>query len=291
MKITNILLPLLVIAGLIFLYYFLKDYKKTYKEGKIEKEGTLLQFSIIGFFINFFDTLGIGGFAPMTALFKHFKLVNNRIIPGTLNTTMCIPIIVEALIFIKEVRVDSVTLVSMILASIIGALFGAGIVSKMDEKKVQRYMAFALTAVLLLMLAGKLNLIPSGGEATGLTGIKLVIAIVGNFVLGALMTLGIGLYAPCMALVYALGLSPIVAFPIMMGSCAYLMPGACIRFIKEDAYNRKATMIITITGVVGVLIAAYLVKSLPLNILTWLVIFVIGYTALNLYRDSKNIDK
>ncbi|MGL4989190.1 MAG: sulfite exporter TauE/SafE family protein [Cetobacterium sp.] len=291
MKITNILLPLLVMAGLIFLCYFLVDYKKTYKEGRIEKEGTLLQFSIIGFFINFFDTLGIGGFAPMTAVFKQFKLVNSRIIPGTLNTTMCIPIIVEALIFIKEVRVDSVTLVSMILASIIGALFGAGIVSKMDEKKVQRYMAFALTAVLLLMLAGKLNLISSGGVATGLTGVKLGIAIVGNFVLGALMTLGIGLYAPCMALVYALGLSPIVAFPIMMGSCAYLMPGACIRFIKEDAYNRKATMIITITGVVGVLIAAYLVKSLPLNILTWLVIFVIGYTAFNLYRDSKNIDK
>jgi len=289
MNLVNILLGLLVVAGSIFLYFFLMDYKKAHAMGEIEKEGSIAAFSLTGFFVNFFDTLGIGGFAPMTAIFKQFKLVNDRIIPGTLNTTMCIPVIAEALIFIKEVKVDSVTLISMIVAAVVGAVFGAGIVSKMDEKKVQKGMALALFTVVIIMIAGKLNMMPSGGDAIGLTGTKLIIAVIGNFILGALMTLGIGLYAPCMALVYALGLSPIVAFPIMMGSCAYLMPAASIRFIKENSYNRKATLIITITGIIGVIVAAYIVKSLPLNILTWLVIGVILYTATKLMIDSKKV--
>lgn len=148
-------------------------------------------------------------------------------------------------------------------------------------------MANALMAVLILMLAGKLNALPSAGATWGLTGAKLAIAIIGNFVLGALMTVGIGLYAPCMALVYSLGLSPIAAFPIMMGSCAFLTPFAGIRFIKEKTYNRRCTMIIAPTGVLGVLIAAYLVKSLPLNMLTWLVMGVISYTAIKLFFDSR----
>ncbi len=101
------------------------------------------------------------------------------------------------------------------------------------------------------------------------------------------MTAGIGLYAPCMALVYALGLSPQVAFPIMMGSCAFLMPPASIRFIKEGAYNRKAAMAMAIPGIVAVLIAAFIVKSLPLDTLRWLVILVILYTATVMLRSAR----
>lgn len=290
MNLANVLLVILVIAGLIFLFFFVQDYRNSYLNGEVEKEGGVVVFSLTGLIINFFDTLGIGGFAPMTVIFRQFKLVNDRVIPGTLNTAMCIPVVVEALIFIKEVKVGSITLVSMIFSAVVGAVFGAGIVSKMSEKKIQRWMAIALFAVVVIMIAGKLGIMPTGGEATRLTGVKLLIAIVGNFILGALMTLGIGLYAPCMALVYSLGLSPIVAFPIMMGSCAFLMPAASIRFIKEDSYNRRATLIITLTGIVGVIIAAYIVKALPLNVLGWLVIVVVSYTATKLMLDSRKTD-
>ena len=286
-NLVTLLLIGLVLGGTIFLIVFLKDYILSIKNEKIEKEGSIFSFSLIGSFVCFIDTLGIGGFAPMTALFKEFKLVKDRIIPGTLNTAMCIPIIVEALIFIKEVKVDSLTLVSMLVAATLGAVIGAGVVSKWNEKKIQAGMALALTGVVVIMLAGKIGVLSEGGKEIGLTGIKLGIAIVGNFILGALMTLGIGLYAPCMALVYALGLSPLAAFPIMMGSCAFLMPFASIKFMKENAYNKKATLIITITGVIGVVIAAYVVKALPLNILSWLIIIVIAYTAIKLFMDSK----
>ncbi len=118
------------------------------------------------------------------------------------------------------------------------------------------------------------------GEAIGLTGGKLIIAVVVNFVLGALQSAGIGMYAPSMAMVYVLGMSPRVAFPIMMASAAFTLPPASIKFIKEGAYNRKASLAMTVSGIVGVFIAAYIVKSLPVKMLIWLVIVVIGYTGI-----------
>lgn len=149
-------------------------------------------------------------------------------------------------------------------------------------------MAVALLIVAVIMLISQLGLMPLGGNEVGLSGAKLVIAIVGNFILGTLMTVGIGLYAPCMALVYALGLSPKIAFPIMMGSCAFLMPSASIKFVKEKSYDTKASMAVTIFGVIGVFIAAYLVKELPLEVLKWLVILVVLYTSLSMFKSLKS---
>lgn len=243
----------------------------------------------IGFVVNFFDTLGIGSFAPTTALLKAFKQTTDRIIPGTLNVAMTIPVVMEALIFMKVIEVEPVTLISMLAAAAIGAFVGAGIVSKLPERTIQVVMGIALFVTAFLMLSGQMGWLPGGGEAIGLSGTKLIIAVVANFTLGALMTAGIGLYAPCMALVYFLGMSPRVAFPIMMGSCAFLMPVASVKFIKEGAYDRRASLVITIAGAVGVLIAAYIVKSLPLDILKWLVIGVIFYTSVTMLRSaSKN---
>lgn len=287
MTLVNILLVLLIVGATIFVVVFYKDYRAAKAKGKIEVKGNAVIISLTGFFACFFDALGIGGFAIFTSVFKHFNLVKDKIIPGTLNTVMCIPVIVEALFFIEEVPVDAFTLLSMIIAAVFGGVIGAGIVTKLDEKKIQLGMSAALAAVVFIMLAGKLGILPSAGDAIGLSGVKLVVAVLGNFILGALMTLGIGLYAPCMALVYALGLSPIAAFPIMMGSCAFLLPASSYRFIKKGAYNRRCTLIITITGSVGVFIAAYLVKSLPISLLIWLVMIVIGYTSVKLFLNSR----
>ncbi|GAB6138053.1 TSUP family transporter [Halanaerobaculum tunisiense] len=240
----------------------------------------------IGFVTNFFDTLGIGSFAPTTALLKGFDQIEDRLLPGTLNVSCTIPVIAEAFIFISVIEVDPVTLFGMLIAATVGAWIGAGVVSSLPEQKVQIGMAIALFITAFLMLAGQMNWMPVGGEAIGLTGGKLIIAIAANFVLGALMTLGIGLYAPCMALIYMLGMSPRVAFPIMMGSCAFLMPVASVKFIKEKAYNRKASLAIASAGLIGVFIAAYLVKSLPLAILTWLVIGVVLYTSITMFKSA-----
>lgn len=242
--------------------------------------------TLFGFITDFLDTLGIGSFAPTTALFRAFKQVQDRVLPGTLNVAHAIPTVVEALAFLTVIKVELVTLVTMIAASIVGAVWGAGIVTKLPERTIRLVMGVALLVTDFFMVAGQFGWIKDlgTGEAIGLSGLKLVIGITVNFILGALMTAGVGLYAPCMALVYMLGMTPIAAFPIMMGSCAFLMPCASVKFIKAGAYNRKAALGIAIGGIFGVLVAAYIVKSLPLNILTWLVIAVIFITALTLIR-------
>ncbi|MCP1382398.1 sulfite exporter TauE/SafE family protein [Runella salmonicolor] len=241
---------------------------------------------LIGFVVNFFDVLGIGAFAPQTALLKFTKQTEDRVLPGTLNVANTVPVLIQALIFITVIEVEPTTLILMLLSAAAGAILGAGVVSRMSEKRIRIVMGFALLITAGFMFAGKMQWIQGGGTAIGLSGIKLTIAVAVNFLLGALMTAGIGLYAPCMAMVFALGLSPQVAFPIMMGSCAFLMPPASIQFIRKGAYNRKAAVAMAIPGIIAVLIAALIVKSLPLDTLRWLVILVIVYTSVVMLRSA-----
>jgi uncharacterized membrane protein YfcA len=271
----------LAILTILYSIVFIRDFVKN---RKTRESVSWLKAGLIGFVVNFFDVLGIGAFAPQTALLKFTKQTEDRILPGTLNVANTLPVLVQAIIFITVIKVDPVTLVFMLIAAAAGAILGAGIVSKLPEKKIRLTMCVALFITACFMFAGKMEWIRGGGTDIGLSYDKLAIAVVVNFILGALMTAGIGLYAPCMALVYALGLSPQVAFPIMMGSCAFLMPPASIRFIRERAYNRKAAMAMAIPGIVAVLIAALIVKSLPLDTLRWLVIIVILYTSAVMLR-------
>jgi len=275
-------LAALGIFALGFAGYFFKDLSAN--KDSLEKHTNFATASGIGFVTNFFDTLGIGSFAPMTALLRGFKQIQDRVIPGTLNVSCSIPVVVEAFIFITVIEVEVVTLISMVVAAIFGTVIGAGIVAKLPEKKIQWIMGIALLTTAFLMLSGRLGWIAGlgTGEAIGLAGWKLIIAVVVNFVLGALQSAGIGMYAPSMALIYVLGMSPRVAFPIMATSAAFTLVSASIKFIKEGAYNRKASFVITVAGIVGVFIAAYVVKSLPLAMLTWLVIVVVVYTAIAL---------
>ena len=86
------------------------------------------------------------------------------------------------------------------------------------------------------------------------------------------MTLGIGMYAPSLIMISLLGMNPKAAFPIMMGSCAFLMPLASLRFLKAGSYATRPALGLALGGVPAVLLAAYLVKSLPLVWVRWLVI-------------------
>ncbi|MCA4899325.1 MAG: sulfite exporter TauE/SafE family protein [Bacteroidota bacterium] len=238
-----------------------------------------LKTSVIGFVVNFFDVLGIGAFAPQTALLKFTKQTEDKLIPGTMNVANTLPVLLQAFIFITIIEVDPLTLILMLVSAAVGAVIGADIVSRLSERKIRLTMGFALMVTAVFMLARIMDWIQGGGEAIGLTDYKLAIAVAINFFLGAIMTAGVGLYAPCMALVFALGMSPKVAFPMMMGSCAFLMPPASVKFIRKGAYNRKAAVAMAIPGVVAVLIAAFIVKSLPLDILRWILLGVILYTS------------
>ena len=241
----------------------------------------------IGFVTNFFDTLGIGSFAPTTSIFKLKGLVPDERIPGTLNVGHALPTIAQAFIFIAIVEVEMATLAGMIAASVAGAWLGAGVVASWPRRTVQIGMGLALLAAATFFAMTNLGLFPGGGEALGLRSPLLWAGLVGNFALGALMTLGIGLYAPCMILVALLGMNPRAAFPIMMGSCAFLMPIGGLRFLSRGSYSFRAAMALTIGGIPAVLIAAFLIKSLPLTWLRWLVFAVVLYTAFAMLRSAR----
>ena len=233
----------------------------------------------LGFGANFFDTLGIGSFAPTTAVLKFTRRIPDEQIPGTLNVGHALPTLTEALIFIAAVVVDPRLLVTMIGASVLGAWLGAGVVSRLPRRGVQVGMGVALAAAAALFIASNLNWMPLGGTATALGGWRWVLAVGGNFLLGALMSLGIGLYAPCLILLSLLGLNPRAAFPIMMGSCAFLMPIGGMRFVRSRRYSSPVALGFALGGPPAVLIAAYLVKKLPLEWLRWLVAAVVLYAA------------
>ena len=252
----------------------------------LPRPGSLLT----GFVTNFFDTLGIGSFATTTSIFKFTRMVPDQLIPGTLNAGHTLPTIFQAFIYIAVIEVDAATLLLMIAGAVAGSWFGAGWVAGMPKKKVQLGVGFALLVAFVVMLMRQFDLFPAGGDALGLTGGKLAIAVVANCVFAAISTLGIGFYAPCMTLVGLLGMNPTAAFPIMMGSSAFLMPVASSRFVLRDAYSPAVALGLAIGGLFGVPLAAFLVRSMPLTAARWLVMAVILSAAVMMLRSARRSD-
>jgi uncharacterized membrane protein YfcA len=246
--------------------------------------------SAIGFVTAFFDTLGIGSFATTTAVYKLRDMVPVKLMPGTLNVGHALSTIAQAFIYTKLVPVDPATLLLMIAAACVGSWVGVGVVVHWPRRKIQIGMGIALLGAAFLMLMTQLNIMPGGGAALALTGVRLGIGLAGNFVLGVLMMLGIGLYAPCMILVSLLGMAPTAAFPIMMGSCAFLMPISSVRFVRTRTYDARAAIGLALGGLPAVLIAAYVVQSMSLDAVRWLVVVVVVYTSLNMLATARSED-
>jgi len=279
-SLKNALLLALVVVGVWFIVAWsrLARMEPPHTTGAREKKHTIYH-TFTGFIACFFDTLGIGNFATTTSAFKFRGSVADEKIPGTLNVGYSLPTVVQALIYISIVEVDIWTLVLLIFASVLGAWLGAGVICRWPRRNVQIGMGFALIAAAALMVHTQVHPSASGGTALELRGTLLGIGLVGNFALGALMSLGIGLYAPCLIMISLLGMDPHAAFPIMMGSCAFLMPIGGMRFIKKGAYDKAASIVMTLSGIPAVLIAAYIVRSLPLKYVRWLVVVVVIYAA------------
>ena len=284
----NIILILLGICTFVFSIIFIYDLFK--KKNKYESNTSYSKTGLIGLVTVFFDTLGIGSFAPTTSLFKATNQVENELIPGTLNVATSIPVFIMAFIFISSIKVEAITLFSMIFSAMIGSMFAASMFKKFSKDVVKLILGIALLFTSILMTLGQFDIIDSlgVGNEIGLKGNKLIFAVILNAIFGGFQAFGLGMYAPSMALVYFLGLSPEVAYPIMMGSSAFALFSASTKYIFDDNYNKKASISISIFGTVGVLIAAYIVKSLPIYYLTWLVIIVIIYTSFSLLISKKN---
>jgi uncharacterized membrane protein YfcA len=174
------------------------------------------------------------------------------------------------------------TLMLLIVASILGAWLGAGVVAGWPRRNVQIGMGIALLLAAVMTLLQVLQVTTGAGESLQLTDTRL--ALDSSEILP--MALGIGLYGPCLIMISLLGMNPTAAFPIMMGSCAFLMPVGSARFIRKGSYDLHAALGLALGGIPAVLIAAFIVKSLPLVYVRWLVIAVVVYTSIMLLRSA-----
>jgi uncharacterized membrane protein YfcA len=256
----------------------------------------------VGFIFAFFDTLGIGSFAPTTAALKFQCKLADELIPGTLNIGLNTSAMLEMFIMVSVIVIDPVLLMGTVLSAALGAWVGAGVVNRLPRPAIQLIMGVALLIAGCVFAATNLHLLPGGGTAMTLTGWRLAVAIGVNFVLGALMSVGIGLYAPCMIVVTLLGLHPLASFPIMMGACGLVQPTAGLQFFRSGRFGFGTSIALTIGSIPGVLLAAFVVKQLPLATLRWLVVLVVIYAATTMLRsflaaraitlrDSMNIDR
>jgi uncharacterized membrane protein YfcA len=239
----------------------------------------------VGFVVAFFDTLGIGSFAPTTAILKFQNKLADELIPGTLNVGLNMAAILEMIIMVTVIVIDPILLITTISSAALGAWIGAGVVNRLPRPAIQLAMGVALLIAGCVFAATNMHLMPGGGVAMTLTGWRLVVAIGVNFVLGALMSIGIGLYAPCMIVVTLLGLHPLAAFPIMMGSCGLVQPTAGLQFFRSGRFGFGTSIALTIGAIPAVFLAAFVVKRLPLVQLRWLVVFVVIYAAVMMLRS------
>ena len=241
----------------------------------------------IGLLTNFLDGLGIGSYAPTTALYKFRGRPSDELIPGTLNVGSVAVGLAETIIFVTVIAVDPKLLVAMVASATAGAWLGAGVVSRMPRRAIQLFMGAALAIAATTFVVGNLGAFPVGGTARGLAGWAFAVAVAANFIFGALNTIGIGWYAPSMVVLALLGLAPIAAFPIMMASGGIMLPVAGLRFLRTGRFAWGPALGMTLGGVVGVLIAVFVVKGLPTRALRWFVAAVVAYAAVVMLRSAR----
>lgn len=274
-----IFVAIILISG----FMVIRDYRSN-------KEDTLgnkrIIFAIFSFFANIIDTLGIGSFATTTAFCHATKLVDDKKIPGTLVVGCTIPVAIQALAFTTSVEMNPQVLVIMLLCSAVGAFIGGRLNGKLPIKSIRITMGIGLFIAGFLILGQIFNMLPGGGNATTVTGIKLVIGCIVIFVLGVLYPLGIGCYAPTMVLVSLIGMNPTIAFPVMMGGATFNNLSSFLGIIKSGNYHRIAAFDFNWAGALGVLVAVKFITSLPIAILRWIVFVVVIYTAVSMLHAA-----
>jgi len=247
-----------------------------------------LEALILGAITNFFDTLGIGSFAVTTAWFKFRKLVPDRLIPQTMLVGHGLPTMAEAIIFLilLGVMVDPVLLVGCMIAVLMGGVLGASLVTRTRVWIIQMVVAIALVIAAAAYAATNLHLMPGGGTASSLPLTLTVVVIVANFIFGILLNYGVGNYAPTLVMLSLMGMDPRLCFPIMAGGAALTVAGAGGRHIAIGQIDFRMVIGMTLGGVPAVLVAAFIVKTMPLETLRWLVLVVVLYAAGVMFRSA-----
>jgi uncharacterized membrane protein YfcA len=278
------LIALLVPLGLAIVFFTLILARAAIADRAVPK----LEAVVLGAVVSFFDTLGIGSFAPTTAWMKFRRLVPDGLIPPTMLVGLTPPAMTESVIFLilLGVGVDPVLLFGCAIAVLLGGLVGAPLVAQARVWIVQLIVAIGLVLAAIAYAMTNLHLFPGGGTAAGLPPMLTIIAIAANFGFGVLLNFGVGNYAPTLVTLSLMGMNPRLIFPIMAAGAAVMGAGACVRHIQMGRMDLKVVIGLAIGGVPAVLVAAFLVKAMPLELLRWLVILVVLVAAAIMLRAA-----
>ena len=298
--VIDALIAVFCVAALGYMFYDIHVNKLDFKiQMMVGGKSKSVKAALWCMFCLFWDAVGIGSYGPLTAGFKTFKIMRDKYIPGTLQVCTISAQLISSIVFITNVDVDILTLVCCIVAATVGAYLGGGLVSRLNLNMTRIAVGVALIIVAIVMALQLGGIIGNQvGTEHGLTGWKLIVITLISFIFGALMTIGIGIYAPLMATVAIMGMDIEVAYPIMMGSCAFLIPTAAISFIKKSVhaekpqYDRKTAVISTFAGTIGGALGCYVIlyvtDNFPMDYIKWLVSAVIILIAIQmLYQGIK----
>lgn len=245
---------------------------------------------LLGAVTNFFDTLGIGSFAPTIAWFRFRKMVPDRLMPLTMFIGYTIPAILQGVIFLilLGVRVDPYLLTGCVIAIVVGGYVGVPIAARSPVRLIQAIVGVALLVAALFYCLGNLQLMPAGGSANALPPFLAILAIAANFLFGILLSFGVGNYAPTLAMLSLMGMDPRLAFPIMAAGAGFSGVAAGVQCVRTVNLDWRVVLGLTIGAIPSVLIAALIVKEMDLVMLRWLVVVVVTYAGLTLlYAASR----
>lgn len=242
---------------------------------------------VLGSVANFFDTLGVGSFAPSMAWLKFRRLVPDRMIPATMLAGYTLPTVAESAIFLVllGVGVDPVLLFSSIVSLTLGFVFGMPLAVRAPIRVVRAVVGLAMVLAAFLYALGNLHLMPVGGHATGLALPWLLVALAAQMALGVLVNFGVGHYAPTLIILSLMGMDPHLAFPIMASAGAFGLVTVGSRYVVDPKVDLKIVMGLALGGVPGVLVAAFLVKSMSVDLMRWMVVAVVLYAAARMLID------
>lgn len=285
--VLTLLVAGLSIGALILLVAILRQAAKTHH---LMPRGEAV---LLGSVTNFFDTLGIGSFAPTIAWFRFRKLVPDRLMPLTMFIGYTIPSILQGVIFLLllGVRVDPMLLVGCIVAMVAGGYLGVPLAARSPVRLIQAIVGAALLIAALFYSLANLGMMPTGGQSDSLPPALAVLAIVANFIFGLLLSFGVGNYAPTLAMLSLMGMDPRLAFPIMAAGAGFSGLAAGVQCVRKVKLDWGIVIGLTLGAIPSVLVAAFIVKEMDLVTLRWMVVAVVTYAGLILlYSASRQTD-
>lgn len=262
--------------------YFLLNFKYGNEQLSLRSK---LQTASSGFAANFFDTFGVGSFSSYFALRNLFGLMpDTKRYNGTLVVQATLPTMLQSILFLQLVKIDGLTLVVSCLAIALGGVVSGYFVKYVSKGTIYNVMlvTFAVTAIILIL--SKMNMLNVGGDLSQVRDTKLIILGVIMFLAGCLPAFGVGYYSIVLVVIFLLGLSPAVAYPIMTTASAVQMPMTAVPMIKNRQFYSLSALILAIMGCVAVFIAAPIISSIDSSMLKWILLVVLIYNIFMLIK-------